>query len=160
MEHIDRVPEFDAISYVWGLPNQVSQINCDGKIIHLTASLQDVLRRVRLPNTVRNLWADQVCMNQDKLAERSHQVALMGKIYGKSRKTLVWLGDATDGHAGEACSLIADVNGMVRARLSERNGSWDDMPVLSPKDTIVCDRRCASLSKMTNPTWFSRVWAV
>jgi Heterokaryon incompatibility protein (HET) len=160
IEHIDRIPEFDAISYVWGSPDQISQINCDGKVIHLTASLRDALRRVRLPNAVRNLWADQVCINQGDLAERSHQVALMGKIYGKSRTTLVWLGDATDDHTDEVYSLIADVNDMVRAQLLEHNGSWDDMPAVSPKDTITCDRRWASLSRMTDCTWFNRVWVV
>jgi Heterokaryon incompatibility protein (HET) len=158
--HIDRVPEFDAISYVWGSPHQASQINCDGKLICLTASLRDVLRRVRLPNTVRNLWADQVCINQEDLKERGHQVALMAKIYGKSRTTLVWLGDATDDHADEVSSLIADVNGMVQAQLLDHHGSWNDMPVVSPNDTITSDRRWASMAKLTDCTWFSRVWVV
>jgi hypothetical protein len=70
IEHIDKVPDFDAISYVWGPHNFVSQITCDGKIIHPTASLGDALRRVRLPNTARNVWADQVCIYSYRTATK------------------------------------------------------------------------------------------
>lgn len=160
IEHIDRVPEFDAISHVWGSSDQVSQMECNGKIIRLTASLSDALRRVRRPDAVRNVWADQVCINQSDLAERSHQVALMAKIYGKSRITLIWLGDVADDLADEVYSLIMDVNGLVRAHLLQHNGSWDNMPVLSHNDALSCDQRWASLSKMTSSPWFYRVWVV
>jgi hypothetical protein len=160
VEHIDKVPDFDAISYVWGPHHFVGQITCDGRIIHLTASLRDALRRVRLPNTARNIWADQISINQQDLAERSHQVALMGKIYRKSQTTLIWLGDAADDQVEEVRALITDVNDLVRAQLSESNGSWDDMPVVSSTDTISCDQRWASLAKMTDCPWFRRVWVV
>jgi hypothetical protein len=60
---------------------------CDGKSIDITASLRDVLRRVRLPNTPRNIWADQICIDQGNLEERGHQVKLMGKIFSRSSTT-------------------------------------------------------------------------
>jgi hypothetical protein len=31
MEHIDKLPEYDAMSCVWGCPDHVSEMTCDGK---------------------------------------------------------------------------------------------------------------------------------
>src|SRR6266480_2931914 len=82
--HIDSLPPFHAISYVWGSPDRVDQIRCEGRIVRITASLRDVLKRVRLSDHAVNIWADQICINQNDVAERNHQVALMSKIYAKS----------------------------------------------------------------------------
>lgn len=159
-EQIDKLPKYDAISYVWGLPTLASQISCNGKIIRLTATLGDLLKRVRLPNQTRNIWADQVCINQEDLAERSYQVTLMSAIYSKSVTTLVWLGNSGDSNTDELCSLIADVNTMIKAQLQECNGSWDDLPLVSESDAIARDRRWDSLAKLTSSNWFNRVWVV
>lgn len=77
IKHINEVFEFDAVSYFWGEPRRVDKIICDGKSIGITASLRDALRRIRHPNTPRNLWADQICIDQGDLEERAHQVQLI-----------------------------------------------------------------------------------
>jgi hypothetical protein len=43
------------------------------------------------------LWIDALCINQADVAEKTHQVGLMGRIYRQSQNTLAWLGpkDAT-----------------------------------------------------------------
>jgi hypothetical protein len=41
------------------------------------------------------LWIDQQCINQSSLAERSHQVAIMDKIYQKGNRVLIWLEGGT-----------------------------------------------------------------
>jgi hypothetical protein len=37
-------------------------------------------------------WIDQICVNQDDISERNHQVGLMKDIYSRAAKVLVWLG--------------------------------------------------------------------
>lgn len=160
VEQIDQVLEFDAISYVWGAHSFVGQINCDGKSIPLTANLRDALRRVRLSNTTRNVWADQISINQRDLVERGHQVALMARIYRESRTTLIWLGDAEDGTVQEVYSLIKDVNELIRGQLLENDGSWDNMPAIDSTNPISYDQRWVSFAKMTDCAWFRRVWVV
>lgn len=39
------------------------------------------------------LWVDTLCINQTDLQERSHQVNMMGKIYSKADRVLIWLGE-------------------------------------------------------------------
>jgi hypothetical protein len=84
----------------------------------------------------------------------------MGRIYRKSQTTLIWLGGAADNQVGEVYSLITDVNDLIRAQLSENNGSWGDIPVAFSTDTISCDQRWAFLATMTDCLWFPRVWVV
>ncbi|KAF2732509.1 HET-domain-containing protein [Polyplosphaeria fusca] len=45
------------------------------------------------PHLHRTLWIDALCINQDDIVERGHQVRLMREIYSKAQKVSVWLGD-------------------------------------------------------------------
>ncbi|KAK3325073.1 heterokaryon incompatibility protein-domain-containing protein [Apodospora peruviana] len=151
---IDQAPAFDAISYVWGNPAQVSEISIIGhsNTICLTASLRDTLRRVRLPDRQRNVWADQICINQADLAERSHQVSLMAHIYRRSSMTLIHLGDATDEETSKVASLIADLSAILN--------SPNATETVLPTDAIAKDERWNTIAAMTKRPWFDRVWVV
>lgn len=48
----------------------------------------------------RFLWIDAICIDQSRVEERNHQVAMMGKIYSRARRVLVWLGQSTPLIAG------------------------------------------------------------
>jgi hypothetical protein len=43
------------------------------------------------------IWVDYLCIDQEDVVERNHQVNLMCRIYGKAKTVLVWLGPETDG---------------------------------------------------------------
>jgi hypothetical protein len=42
------------------------------------------------------IWIDSLCINQDDVAERNHQVALMSAIYSKAMTVTVWLGRSNE----------------------------------------------------------------
>ncbi|RBR13459.1 hypothetical protein FVER53590_09637 [Fusarium verticillioides] len=92
-ENLDLSPQYEAISYCWGTGGRSSEIICDGKPLPLTESIEGALRRMRHATTQRRLWADQVCINQEDIAERSQQVSLMNAIYKGAKHVLVWLGE-------------------------------------------------------------------
>ncbi|KXH68267.1 hypothetical protein CSAL01_13352 [Colletotrichum salicis] len=71
--HLDDVPTFEAISYVWGTPVKDQEIICNGKTIEITANLLDVLRQVRHAYQPRTLWVDSICINQSDTKEKGHQ---------------------------------------------------------------------------------------
>lgn len=87
-------PRYEAISYVWGDQTKRSFIIVDGKVLGVPASAEYVLRRMRKEEEDRMLWIDAVCINQDDLEERNHQVALMVDVYSNTSLCLVWLGEA------------------------------------------------------------------
>jgi hypothetical protein len=47
-------------------------------------------------NTDRILWIDVICINQDNLQKRGHQVRQMNKIYEEAEQVIIWLGLATE----------------------------------------------------------------
>src|SRR6201999_2476979 len=42
------------------------------------------------------LWVDYLCINQPNVAEKNHQVALMGQIYREASRVIVWLGPSRE----------------------------------------------------------------
>lgn len=78
---LEHAPEYEAISYAWGDPENTMPIFCNGRELGVTVNLIDAFVRVRHPDRPRTLWADAVCINQGSVHERSHQVSFMGRIY-------------------------------------------------------------------------------
>lgn len=58
----------------------------------ITVNLRDAIRRFRYKNECRVLWADAICIDQRNIEERGRHVQLMGMIYWKVDRVLVWLG--------------------------------------------------------------------
>jgi hypothetical protein len=88
-------PAYEAISYVWGDEVEPYPIFCDGqdRSLPITQNLAAALFRFRRADKQRILWADAVCINQQDIAERGHQVQLMGKVYNEAACVLIWLGE-------------------------------------------------------------------
>jgi len=94
LEHCDlnNDPEYEAISYVWGNSDLSRSITCDSKIVAVTRSLHQALKRIRLPDRRRTVWIDGMCINQTDHVEKSHQVQLMQRVFRNAHRVLVWLG--------------------------------------------------------------------
>lgn len=78
----------------------------DATILLITPNLDTALRRIRLPDRIRALWVDAICINQQDVAERGGQVQLMGSIYSKARQVIVWLGKDEDDCAEETFTWL------------------------------------------------------
>ncbi|KAF0326023.1 hypothetical protein GQ607_006841 [Colletotrichum asianum] len=96
-------PEYEALSYTWADSNgdaSLSQRIYIGErydILRITANCANALRRLRFPAWSRDLWVDAVCIDQNNIYERSHQVGIMRYIYATAKRVLVYLGeDAED----------------------------------------------------------------
>jgi hypothetical protein len=75
---------YEALSYVWGDKNGSANIHCNGAPLNITRNLEDALRKIRLEKEPRYLWVDAICINQEDVHERGHQVRLMRSIYSCS----------------------------------------------------------------------------
>jgi hypothetical protein len=120
VEPLASRPAYETISYVWGVGQRSAKLwiaddyERDAQVLHLTESISEALRRVRLQDRPRRLWVDQVCINQKEVAERSRQVRLMNAIYEGSRRVLVWLGRDYDGVAAEAARMVKHLGGIFK----------------------------------------------
>lgn len=86
-------PAYEALSYVWGDPAVTAPVMVDGIPLQVTVSLESALRRLRLADRPRVLWADAICINQQDSDEKPHQVPIMLHLYRNASMVLMWLGD-------------------------------------------------------------------
>jgi hypothetical protein len=97
-EHdLDDPPEYECVSYVWGLGPKNHRITIDEGFIWVTETLASALLSfVRNAHhsdcRTRALWIDQITINQDDLNEKSQQVQQMGQIYKKAQRDVLWMG--------------------------------------------------------------------
>lgn len=169
LETFDLIAEecpFDAISYVWGSNVKDHTIAIDGgALLPITASLDAAFRQTRLEDEIRTVWADAICINQADYIEKGFQVALMGKVYQTSRRTLICLSttDPQDkSHAHNLTTLIRDVDEMMDEVFKDARFSWDwdSFPWPQPDDPLLDDPRWNSWMCLIQNPWFERGWVV
>ncbi|OJD38005.1 heterokaryon incompatibility [Diplodia corticola] len=92
IQPIHGYPPYQAISYTWGESNDRADILCEGKRLNVPRNLMHALQKFRRRKRPRILWADAVCIDQNDMRERGHQVQMMARIFKQAQTVLVWLG--------------------------------------------------------------------
>lgn len=94
---LDEDVRYEAVSYTWGDPRPGHTVFVNGShTLDVTPNCLEALRSLRRRFRRRTLWIDAICIDQREddtsKRERDRQVRIMGDIYRKARKVLVWLG--------------------------------------------------------------------
>jgi hypothetical protein len=136
----------------------------------VTANLIAALLRFRHPTNQRNLWMDSVCINQNAIDERNQQVKLMGNIYQKASRVLVWLGEEdSNTELAYSClrafvalkrSTILEQSKNQRGRGAERTEPrWTENEICkSLKLPLPNSAGFQALQALLERQWFSRAW--
>lgn len=145
-EHADDL-NYAALSYHWGTEVLEDKIMIESRYIKIRANLASALRffRKRYRGTVKYIWVDAVCINQQDLIERSSQVSVMAKIYHGAVNVLVWLGEG-DNNSDLAMRFVRDV----------LNLKDFDRLIRDPNTPKKWD----ALSTIMRKKWFSRRWVI
>lgn len=83
---------YEAISYAWGNQNDRTTIILENVKTEIPSSLETALRHLRHSTKALQLWADAVCINQQDLDEKAHQISMMSDIFRRCKSTYIWLG--------------------------------------------------------------------
>ncbi|KAB5513476.1 heterokaryon incompatibility protein-domain-containing protein [Coniochaeta sp. 2T2.1] len=174
---LDEAPEYEAISYTWGLvntqdfpvivatkaatPENTLELE-KPEAVEITRHLYAALRRLRHPAQSRFLWADQICINQVDKEEKGKQVQQMSDIYRKSKRTVVWLGEE-DGDKDVIAEMFEKLTDTPFASAEEDFRVFQGLLCLEESVTAQhpkCRRqwRRQAVTRLLNRTWFSRVW--
>ena len=181
-----------ALSYTWGDPiwrsegpdsdegktylDAEHEIVCNGVPFLVRKNLYVVLFRLRCLSGAERFWIDALCIDQDNVAERNAQVAMMGEIYDKAGSVLIWLGPL-DHDSSAAMPLIE--------ALGQSLDDWIDSPdcpvqpfltglsidgpkpVFNSTDTFNFFRirpftvsEWGSIGRFLWRGWFTRVWTL
>ncbi|KAL8876702.1 MAG: hypothetical protein Q9198_005148 [Flavoplaca austrocitrina] len=88
----DSLPQYEALSYVWGLEPANCQIQLDNDYrFPIKPNLHAALIVLSKKQTERLLWVDAICINQSDNAEKNSQVQMMQEIYQQAHGVLVWI---------------------------------------------------------------------
>jgi hypothetical protein len=95
---LDTIPEYTALSYTWGNEKAIKRILVNDKLLYVRENLWQFLniRRHALASNkdsslvylnspdveTESFWIDALCIDQDNVQERNHQVGLMRQIFG------------------------------------------------------------------------------
>jgi len=156
----DAENTYDAISYVWGDPDDIEAITCNGSVLLIPGNLFEALGAIRNPASPSRLWADSICINQDDESEKGHQVKKMGHIYENARAVFVWLGSDVEEIAKDCFDLIRDTNTYLCKQL-ERHQSISKVPSFRKPYPVCSDPAAWSkVRSLVRLPWFSRIWVI
>lgn len=144
-------PEFKylAISYTWGDDKTVvSTMPCgdDGEL-YLTRPVLTILETVLRPMRTIHLWIDALCIDQNNMDEKSHQVGLMKEVYQKAHQVVVCLGEPTD----DSDRAMDAIYPLQRAYQASRNA-----PTIMTPELL----SLPYLGSLLRRPWFSRIWVI
>ena len=160
---IDESKDYHAVSYAWGAPIFNRRIYSAQGFLDITESLFEALLQLRhrreygLPGL---LWIDAICINQQDLDERSQQILLMDKIFGRSNPACVWLGPETamDGRIFGFIRRFADDYWTLVEEVCDSeegmNAVFDQILASDPDN----HDNCEALTKLLERSWFLRAW--
>ncbi|KAK5625409.1 hypothetical protein RRF57_001125 [Xylaria bambusicola] len=191
----DAAGEYDTLSYSWGdspinRTVVVSRFDHGGTkteyaSIRISTSLESALLSLARNCDIKDcrpIFADQICINQASNAEKIVQVGLMGLIYSRSARTIVWLGEGTAetrrcfdfsseinsegvlsrvmgpnvAHYMNVFDAIMDPNLELKTN-AERQDRDDLMDIISRYGSRFPLR---GLTEILHHTWFNRLWTV
>ncbi|KAF6823015.1 hypothetical protein CPLU01_11639 [Colletotrichum plurivorum] len=171
---ISEAPPYYALSHSWGTQIQDVTVQVDGQSVVVSPDLAAGLQRLRelagessnLQPRLDTIWIDNLCINQRDLPELASQVQMMGKIYSKAIRTLIWLGPDS-GSTSLAWSLLDRIYAVFRSQTPSARRLEDipghlfsqiahDASGLPPLD----DEQWVRLKDLLRVRWFSRIWVI
>jgi hypothetical protein len=84
-----RTHLYEALSYVWGDPNNTLSICVDKNQFQVTVNLYAALSCLRDHFFERIIQVDAICTDPSNVEERKQQVQLMAKIYSNAYRVIV-----------------------------------------------------------------------
>lgn len=103
---INDAPTYASLSYRWGRADADSPVQVNGQARRVHRNLAQALRSLAHqvgtashhpldatnPFPYKHFWVDGLCINQEDVVERGHQVQVMGRIYEQASTVLVHVG--------------------------------------------------------------------
>jgi hypothetical protein len=119
---------YRALSYTWGPELPAYEILINGQVFVVRENLYQFLKTIKaqgLDNPI-HIWIDQICINQDDIAERAQQVSLMTEIYEGGLEVIVWLGieDVGDFNQSSKTILLSRTRLLLYIQLTQTIGRY------------------------------------
>ena len=98
-------PPYIALSYAWGEDVHYEHINLNENLLSVGRNLWQFLHQMRLSGRYNTYWIDAICIDQNNIKERNHQVQMMRQIYSNADSVYIWLGEEDD--TSDTCAAMS-----------------------------------------------------
>ncbi|KAF4988846.1 hypothetical protein FGRMN_9520 [Fusarium graminum] len=146
---LDTKPDFEALSYCWGISTDTKTISVCDKPFEATVTLHRALKGLRLKNEDRTLWVDAICINQSDIIEKNSQVPLMSRIYGDATTVVVWLDIDS-----ECADLLREFHPCDYHWDNRKNAPGTESAISNVFLSLI------TLRSFFESPWWTRVWTV
>ena len=133
----------------------------------VTSNLRTAFLNIRKLDQPCTLWVDAVCIDQENVLERGHQVSIMGDIYRNAARTIVWLGDNRPPDTKQAYAMVEELAAEAISRQSagaELSSNYSLSSLLGAErvESPNFDRfkDDASVLHLACAAWWLRTWTV
>ncbi|KAI3542625.1 hypothetical protein CSPX01_06830 [Colletotrichum filicis] len=148
-----------ALSYVWGDQSDPQLVYVNNYEVYIGRNLSEALRHLRRRDCPIRLWADALCINQNDVAERNHQVHQMRNIYSSALETVIYLGE--DDGSNTTSSAWNFLERQSEWALNEDGNEDTQLPSTLEEDLIYFRGDVADVElSVLNKAWFLRVWVL
>ncbi|KAH7322758.1 heterokaryon incompatibility protein-domain-containing protein [Stachybotrys elegans] len=171
--HGEGLP-YQALSYSWrddteaaeAWPGHTRCIRINSLDHFVTESLHLALQRVRRLDRDIILWVDAICINQDDMREKGHQVKQMGDVYKTADEVIIWLGPSDDSIDALMELIVLVDQHATEAYAFGTTKLWSSLcqqamagleRELSPEVRL---KHVHALEALLRRSWFSRVWVL
>jgi hypothetical protein len=162
---------YNALSYEWGLNKPPFYwLRVNSGYLRIRQNLYTFLlaahaKRLSEPRFRGELWIDAICIDQENILERGHQVKQMGDIYSRAAAVLVWLGPCTSEDTALAADVLHDLVKALGEIAEESFLRSHDMTMVrlraDPYDVLKPgSKMLPALMEMCNRTYWTRMWIV
>jgi hypothetical protein len=163
--------EYTAISYTWGdTASQASlPVRCGSGGVHNVTVSSNVIALVSAISrlAVRDVWVDQLSIDQTSDSEKASQIALMRTIYERARNVVIWLGNAED----DSDLAMDTLNAFYPLWLRRTNDYYayqpgtnhltrDSLELLLDSSNPASIAPWRAVDKLLRRPWWSRAWIV
>ena len=161
-----QIPVYEALSYAWGSNENPVDIRIEetggNRMLAVTSNLAEALQYLRYETRPRVLWIDAICIDQQNVPERGHQVSRMADIYRSASPVLIWLGPEF-ASSDVAMRELSDLGSTVRINWRTQELiplSGDSYPVwqATPLPFSKQDSVLRSIENLLDRLWFKRLW--
>ncbi|KAI4183083.1 MAG: hypothetical protein L6R41_005596 [Letrouitia leprolyta] len=180
---LNKKQAFEALSYTWGSASDPLEVIVETRSsgydlsrvkrwtrveftsLPVTRNLFEALQHLRYTDRSRVLWIDAICINQQDLEERGHQVLRMPDIYSLAGGVIAWLGPEYENsttamrvldHIGSKFAVDRSTNRFVTISVGD-----DDVTPDETENTIHQQMEILlAIKNLLSRPYFKRLWVV
>lgn len=121
---LQDAPAFEAVSYAWDHADEGATLMCNGRQLHVSAIVLEIIRTLDRISSIGVFWIDAVCIDQSSTSDKNAQVPRMRIMFSEALRVWIWLGKGSY-ESRFAMELLVEMDAKVTAGQLRTIDDWE-----------------------------------